>query len=370
MQERFGPSRLWAPPTIEEVEFWRNTEARKNQKKADIEIQEQKAKEIYSPPIMAYPTVSGDHNYYRPENPAAVLVPGLKGISVIPSKFNTSTRMYIPEQFGNTNTVDISTVSENSSGDIIQRFQDLWSGILGGSGDQNLDHYSIFPTTTRKAQRSTSNQYIANHYQPITARLSSSVENCRQTSTPPGKVEAEISGQHISISGTDYAQGKLIHASISLDSGQMQNVQPNLSSSKFFRRHSTESFPKYSMQNIQNIALEQLRSLDEEQIAEESETEELLDEDDADSLEENVTSKQFNWNEKSSKFAKDSSKPIIEIREGDEFYTKDGEKREYLCVFCKGNNEPESVYKSHPIRVNGIVMVNQNNNIIDITSSF
>jgi hypothetical protein len=31
-------------------------------------------------------------------------------------------------------------------------------------------------------------------------------------------------------------------------------------------------------------------------------------------------------------------------------------RRNYLCVFCKGNNEPAEIYQSHPIRVNGIVM--------------
>ncbi|CAG7727085.1 unnamed protein product [Allacma fusca] len=31
-------------------------------------------------------------------------------------------------------------------------------------------------------------------------------------------------------------------------------------------------------------------------------------------------------------------------------------KENYLCVFCKGNNEPEAIYKSHPLRLNNIVI--------------
>lgn len=30
-------------------------------------------------------------------------------------------------------------------------------------------------------------------------------------------------------------------------------------------------------------------------------------------------------------------------------------KRNYLCVFCKGNHETPDVYRSHPIRIDGVV---------------
>jgi len=62
------------------------------------------------------------------------------------------------------------------------------------------------------------------------------------------------------------------------------------------------------------------------------------------------------------------SPPIIEINQGRYRSYRDfaktnqilhdlpeEEKRTYLCVFCKGNDEPPAVYKSHPIRINGIV---------------